>query len=671
MDDQINHEHATCLRALLTSVRHWLIALVVFVCAVPLNAQTPVNTPQADVSLEDLLDRRGSVTFRQTALSEVVFSLGQIWGVNIVAGSDVDGVVSGVFEDAPLSEVLDAVLGANGYGYKLSGRSLIILTLDKIGADDPKLRQKTLRLPGSETDEVALLQAAELLLSTRGRLQVISGNHTVLVVDLEAHVKRIEEFFKDYDKQGERPTIGGNSDDENTITESSVRPPSNSSGPSALYFAPQFTAAADLEPSLIAVLGDSASVSVVVNENRIMVWGTADQLRLATEVIRTLDIPRPQVRISALIYDVELRRGEQLGIDWGKTLNVSGSFGGGSTSSTADAGSGTTGGTGTDGGTGGGSGATAAVATGVAITLGTLQDTLTLGSVIKALDETRGAHLLADPTITVADRNEASIKIVTKIPFQQLTQTAQGGSIGTTSFQEAGITLTVTPRISNDGTIQMKVHPEFSTLVEYINGQPLIDSREAETDVRIADRHTLVIGGLRRKQARDAIAGIPGLMRLKKVGKFFGAHDSGVSESELLVFLRPEIVSPFEHMGMRGSAASSQGNCQLDRIPIADSRPLVPYCEDRHCVYHHPRPNVNRGSIHESSFGIMEMIGGEGLETPLPATDFPTDQAQEVVTEPRPDYSLPRLQPGGVPGGVIGAPVESPNPYIIELEPNQ
>ena len=155
---------------------------------------------------------------------------------------------------------------------------------------------------------------------------------------------------------------------------------------------------------------------------------------------------------------------------------------------------------------------------------------------------------MADPTITVVDRNEASIKIVTKIPYQQLTQTQQGGNIGTTAFQEAGITLTVTPRIAQDRTIQMRVRPEFSTLIEYVNGQPLIDSRAAETDVRVADCHTLVIGGLRRRQMSDAIAGIPGLFKLKHVGRLFGAHESGITESELLVFLRPEIITPYDQL---------------------------------------------------------------------------------------------------------------------------
>lgn len=610
-----------------------------------------ITPSQSPASINDILAKRGSVTFRQTPLNEVVFSLGQIWGINVVAGAGVDGTVSGVFEDASLAEVLDAVLGANGYGYKLSGRSLIIQTLDKIGADDPNLRRQTLQLPTAISDQEAVVKAAELLLSSRGRLQMIPNSGSVLIIDFEENVQRVTRFFAELSQQATTQAPAG------TPPASAPAALSNpnadmpqavvNNGPRAAYYAPQFTTAQDLEGALTTALGQSASVSLIPNENRIMIIGSSEQLEMAGEIIRTLDIPRPQVRIAALIYDVELRRGEQLGIDWGKTLSINGSFGGDAAAATAG---GTTGGT--TGGTGGGAtgGATdaaaSAAATGLAVTLGTLQDTFTLGSVIKALDETRGAHLLADPTITVADRSEANIKIVTKIPYQQLTQTQQGGNIGTTAFEEAGITLTVTPRIARDGTIQMKVRPEFSTLVEYINGQPLIDSRAAETDVRIADRHTLVIGGLRRKQARDAITGIPGLMNIHKIGRLFGAHDSGVSESELIVFLRPEIVTPYQPMDVRGQAAALQGNQQLDAIPVATHCPLVPDCKDHHCVYHHPRPNVNGGSPGHSQYGDFLMIGGDGIESwydPLPSDASPSFKSQlEPINAPAP---LPTVVP--------------------------
>lgn len=594
----------------------WIGCVVLLTCLeVPmLQAQSEVAPPRpAIASRKDLdlsLTKLGDVVFRKTPLAEAIFSLSDVWGVNIVAGGEIEGDVSGVFVQAPLTEVLDAILSANGYGYRRSGQSLVILPLDTTGRNDPNMTSQTLRLPGTPDQHEAVIKAAEMLVSERGRVQIVPINNTLLVVDYKSNVDRVAEFLLQLQGQ----TVAGTATQSTVDTEVGERnfPATipGQSDDSIAYFAPQFVSAEELQGPMADALGGGVRISVMAEENRLLVVGNAGQLRLAEQIVQSLDAPRLQVRISALIYDVELRRSEELGIDWGNNLSINGIFGGTALDATAGAaGAGATtaaGGTATDA-------ATAAAATGVAITLGTLQDTLTLGNVIRALDETRGAHLLADPTITVADRKEASIKIVTKIPFQQLTQTAQGGNIGTTAFEEAGIVLTVTPRIARDGTIQMRVRPEFSTLVEYINGQPLIDSRTAETDVRIADRHTLVIGGLRWKQMRDAVSGIPGLMNIRKLGRLFGAHDSGITESELLVFLRPEIITPYQRMGPRSAVAAVVSEALLDSIPVADFCPLVPDCKDPHCVYHHPRKNVNSGA--PSGYHFQGgMIGESGME---------------------------------------------------------
>lgn len=597
-------------RILTKPLTQLLLALAVVFALLSVGVQAFAQAPNYENSgnIESLMSKRGDVAFRKTSLAEAVFSLSEVWGVNIVAGGEVDGEVSGVFVQAPLTEVLDAILSANGYGYRISGQSLIIMPLEHIGTNDPNFVSQTLKLPGTPDQHESILKATEMLISDRGRVQLIPLNNSLLVIDNRANVTKVADFIGQLGNAG--PANVNSSSPTNTFQ---PQLGTITSGPdeSIMYFAPQFVSAEELQGPMTDALGDGVRISIMVEENRLMVLGNADQLRIASQIVDALDIPRLQVRIAALIYDVELRRGEELGIDWGNTLSVNGSFGGAAVDTTTTAA--TTGTTGTDAG----STAAAAAATGVAVTLGTLQDTLTLGNVIRALDETRGAHLLADPTITVADRREASIKIVTKIPFQQLTQTQQGGNIGTTAFQEAGITLTVTPRIARDGTIQMKVRPEFSTLVEYIDGQPLIDSRAAETDVRIADRHTLVIGGLRRKQMRDAVAGIPGLMNIRKIGRLFGAHESGITESELLVFLRPEIISPYQGLDPRSSAAACVGGVELDAIPVADFCPMVPDCKDPCCVYHHRRRNVNPGAPTLYPFE-NGMIGDFGLAEPEP-----------------------------------------------------
>lgn len=586
----------------------------------PLNA----NAASSGIDpLDALLKKKGDVTFRQTPLSEVIFSLSSVWQVNIVAGREVNGEVSGVFANVPLSEVLDAVLSANGYGYKKSGQSLVILPIDSIGNQDPNLRSKTLALAMDEDQQTAVIEAAKMLLSPRGQIQAVKGHDSVLIVDTHEGIAKVEQFFEELLNNSKTTAVTTQTESQ-SVAPRLVAPESNPVNESPVrYFAPQYMKVAALAEPLQAVLGESAKINAFPDENRILVMGTPEQLQLATDVVRSLDIPRAQVRISALIYDVELRQGEALGIDWGQNLSINGTFGGGT--ATADTGDATATGTGDTGGDD--STTVSATATGVAVTLGTLGDTLSVSHIIRALDETRGAHLLADPTITVADRNEASIKIVTKIPYQQLTQTQQGGNIGTTAFEEAGITLTVTPTIAADGTIQMQVRPEFSTLVEYVNGQPLIDSRTAQTTVRVADRHTLVIGGLRRKQMRDAITGLPGLRRIRKLGFLFGAHDSSISESELLVFLRPEVVTPFDQLRPREIAATETSNFHLDHIPVAQVCPMVEDCNDKRCVYHHPRPPANHGAPSLTEYG-EGMIGESGI-TPVvtPETIAPNGPA--------------------------------------------
>ena len=79
------------------------------------------------------------------------------------------------------------------------------------------------------------------------------------------------------------------------------------------YFSPQFTEAEEMGEPLREALGESVIVAVYPEENRIMVKGTADDLRLASEAIRQLDRPRPQVRITAMIYDVSLKEVRTVG----------------------------------------------------------------------------------------------------------------------------------------------------------------------------------------------------------------------------------------------------------------------------------------------------------------------------------------------------------------------
>lgn len=105
-----------------------------------------------------------------------------------------------------------------------------------------------------------------------------------------------------------------------------------------------------------------------------------------------------------------------------------------------------------------------------------------------------------------------------------------------------------------------------------------------------------VLGGLRQKTVVESQRGIPYLKDIKHVGKFFRSHNTEVRESELIVFLRPEVITPYSCGSIRDQAAAASAGEQLDAIPYAESVPTSPYCQDHNCPNHHPRPRINGGA---------------------------------------------------------------------------
>lgn len=574
-------------------------------------------TPQAQTlrTMDQVLQRRGSVSFRDTAIAEVIYTLSQQWNVNIVAGADVTGTVSGAFRDAPLREILDSLLSVNGYGYRQNGGSLLVLKQSDIGPNNPNFRVETMTLPRDLNGEALkdVVSALKVFSSqSGGQLHAVPSNNTIVANDTPEKIEQMRQMLLSL-----TGIPAGNFAAPQTQSPGPMISPglvANTPELEIVTLRPQYISVAELTKGVEMVIGAQGSFVSIEGEEALVVSGHPETIRRATNVMAQLDRARPQVRITAYIYDVALGEAEQSGIDWSSRLmsqsldangiprdvmrNDSGLLTRsqptsvvpnavplGSTTTTATA---------------------AAGATGPQWVFRTLSNNFELNTVIQALDETKGAKLLADPHVTVLDRHKATIDIITKIPIQQLTQTQQGGSIGTTAFEEAGIKLAVTPRISSDNTIQMVVTPEVSVLTGFSNGNPIIDARRSTTTVRIGNQQTLVIGGLRQKTMVETVRGIPGLMKIKYIGRLFQAHNTEMKESELIVFLQPEIID-FCTTGLpREEAALELEKSKLSTVQMACSGPHTPDCRDRNCPHHYPRARVNRGMPDD---GFVHPIG--------------------------------------------------------------
>jgi general secretion pathway protein D len=509
----------------------------------PPAEQAPPAEEVPKTSLAEALNRAGDVTFRNIPIESALYTIAETWNVNIVTGKQIEGTVNGVFRQAPLREILDAVLLANGYSYRAVGDSLVVQATGSVGGANPLFQSLTLPIQYSNLEEV--VQGAKLLASEGGQVQALPSARCVLVVDYEDRVQTIAAFIERLEASAAQ--LAG------TTT------PGAPNRLEVSYFHTHFIPAAAAEQPLLAVLSPMGRVATIPRENRLLVVDYASNIEMARKVLSRIDRPRPQVRITALIYDLSLEDVEQLGLNWdsagkGNTVNADGDANQALQFESATM------------------APFAAGEAGGVLTIRSLTRNFDINTVAMLLQTANDARLLANPNVVVADNELAEWKSVREIPYQQITQSELGGQIGTTAFKEGGITLSVRPVIAGDGTIEMVVMPEFSRLAGFTpqDNQPIIDTRKATTTVRVANGQTFVLSGLMERSDAGEFNGIPFLKDVKFIGPLFRSRDTDVRESELIVFLMPEIVGYTEQLDCRDAVALETINCRLDAIPAAE-----------------------------------------------------------------------------------------------------
>jgi general secretion pathway protein D len=508
----------------------------------PTTTQKPAPKDSEDLAVA--LERPGDLNLHGLTLNAALFTIGEQWNINIVAG-DLQGTVNGVFKQAPLREILDAILLSNGYNYRAVGKSLVISSVAELGQVNPFFQSATIPVQNADIDEVT--QGAQLLTTPKGQVRALKSVHSIVVLDFPDRVKMIRDFVNTLDTAGN-----------GRFPSAETR---NGSALEVGYFRTQNIAAKTAEQAILPVMSKVGKCSVMEKEDRLLVADYPENLSMIEKVLQQIDRPRPQVRIVALMYDISLEDIQELGINWKPSLK-------GRIDSAGDAQSSL----GVDSVT---KVPFASDAVGNTLTFMSLSRNFDITTVARCLQNTKDARLLADPNVAVLENEDAVLEKVSEIPYQQLTQTQQGGDIGTTAFKKVGITLHVRPKISVDGVIRMDVKPEVSRLTGFTPGdnQPIVDTSSATTVLSIANRQTVAIGGLRQRQDVGEFTGVPYLKDLSVIGRLFRSRDTDVRESELVVFIMPEII-PYDDMPTcRQQIAAETIHCRLDQIPQAEGCP--------------------------------------------------------------------------------------------------
>jgi general secretion pathway protein D len=516
----------------------------------PLEPAAPApkaNDKKTAKPTEDLavaLEHTGELNLHGVSLDKALFMIGEQWNINIVAG-DVKGTVNGTFKQAPLREILDAILLSNGYNYRAVGKSLVISSIEQLGQINPFFQSAIIPVQSADIDEV--VTGAQLLKTPKGEVRPIKSAKSIVVLDFPDRVKMIREFVATIDNAGSGRFATAES--------------RNGMALEVLYYRTQHISAKSAEQALQAVMSKAGRATVLEKEDRLLVTDYSDNLEMVEKVLKSIDRPRPQVRITALLYDISLEDIEKIGINWNQAVH-----GHPDSSGAAQAKIGIDSVTQVPFQTG---------AVGSGLTFMNLSKHFDITAVVEALQQASDARLLARPNVAVLENEEAIFEKVEEIPYQQLTQTQQGGSIGTTAFKKAGIELHVSPKISAEGIIRMAVNPKVSRLVGFTPGdnQPIIDTSSTQTVLTIENRQTVVIGGLMQRDDVGKYNGIPYLKDLNVVGRLFRSHDLDVREGELVVFISPEIIGYADEPDCRQKIAAETIRCRLDQVPEAEGCP--------------------------------------------------------------------------------------------------
>jgi type II secretory pathway component GspD/PulD (secretin) len=169
----------------------------------------------------------------------------------------------------------------------------------------------------------------------------------------------------------------------------------------------------------------------------------------------------------------------------------------------------------------------------------------TVDTFVRALQEDADARILASPRILALSGLKASIETTEEIPYQQLTQTSEGGQIGTTAFKDAGVKLHVTPRVTGAGAIVLEVKAEQSAETGRVVGDiPVVSKHVAETTLLVNSGESVIMGGLRRTVNTKTRTQIPVLGDIPILGWPFRHTKTGQETRDLVVFLTPRLSSP-------------------------------------------------------------------------------------------------------------------------------
>ena len=286
-----------------------------------------------------------------------------------------------------------------------------------------------------------------------------------------------------------------------------------------------FASAADLQPAvegLLSTVGQSHFIETNPADNRrtkelLIVEDLEPYVARVERYVAQADQPPRQVLIEVNLLQVDLEDDQRCGVDFNALSRVSGARLTLRSTGLADA--------------------TASPGFFIESADGDLD------SVIQALIETTDAKSVAAPRILAVNGQESQIQIGEELGFSTTTTTANGVTSANVDFLNVGVILSVTPRITRDGRVLIRVAPEVSTgAINPQTGVPDKQTTNLSTNALLASGQGMIVGGLIQERDDKKIARVPWLGSLPYINPIFQRRSVDKRRTELIVALVPHVL---------------------------------------------------------------------------------------------------------------------------------
>jgi hypothetical protein len=275
--------------------------------------------------------------------------------------------------------------------------------------------------------------------------------------------------------------------------------------------------------------------------NALIINASPQDFETLKEVIDKLDVRRRQVYVEAIIAEVALHKTRDLGIEFQGATDLNNGVGLARTNLTGDI-----------------NGLLTPQNLSGLILAAASSQTVTVNGVtvpaqqalLHALQEDQDANILSAPTLLTTDNQEAEIVSGENVPFIASTSTTAinlNNTFNTIERRDVGITLRLTPQISEGGSVRLDIFEEVSKVLPGLPSTvqtlgPTTSIRSATTTVVAKDGQTVVIGGLISDDNTRDKRQVPFFGDIPVIGNFFKANHVDNNKVNLLIFLTPHII---------------------------------------------------------------------------------------------------------------------------------